>query len=316
MSQRFDVVGFGICTVDFLGLVADYPAPDQKVKMQAFSKQGGGLTGTALAAAGRLGARVGYLGKLGTDEYSTFLLDEFRKDRVDVSHTMIDPHVGPPLSFIHVEKGTGERRITWHWDEFEIPPEEIDRQLIQNARILFLDHFHVKAGCAAADWIHESGGQVLVDAERMAHGFVHVLRRADFILSSRKFAEALTDSHNPEQSVRRLHRQLGGTVVVTAGENGAYCKATDQEFHQPAFKVDVVDTTGAGDVFHGAFMAGLARDWPLPQILEFASAVAALKCRSLGGREGIPTMDETLTFLKEKDTTDFSKSLMPTIHNP
>ncbi len=305
MSKSFDVVGFGICTVDFLGLVANYPAADQKVKMEAFSKQGGGLTGTALAAAGRLGARAAYLGKLGRDEYSMFLLNEFRKYGVDVSLTLIDERVQPPLSFIHVEKGTGERRITWHWNEFEIQPEEIDREIIQSSHILFLDHFHTGAGCVAADWIHESGGTVLVDAERMTPGFEEVLQRADYIISSRKFAEAQIGLCDPEQSARLLHEKLDRKVVVTAGENGAYYKAAGQEFHQPAFHVEVVDTTGAGDVFHGAFMAGLAKDWSLPQILEFASAVAAMKCRSLGGREGIPTIDEALTFLKKRTNERF-----------
>lgn len=299
MSKVFDVVGLGICTVDFVGLVAKYPTADQKIRMEAFSKQGGGLTGTALAAAGRLGARVAYLGKLGRDEYSAFLLDEFRKFGVDVTYTRFDENVQPPLSFIHVEKATGERRIAWHWEEFEFKPEEIDPELIRSSRILFLDHFHVNTGCAAAEWIHESGGLVVVDAERMTHGFVQVLRRADYIISSRKFAEVLTDSHNPEQSARRLYEHFGCTIVVTAGANGAYCKTADREFHQPAFKVKVVDTTGAGDVFHGAFMVGLARDWPLPKILEFAAAAAAMKCRSLGGRAGIPTMNETLAFLEK-----------------
>ncbi len=300
MSKVFDVVGFGICTVDFVGLVANYPTADQKVRMEAFSKQGGGLTGTALATAGRLGARVAYLGKLGRDEYSTFLLEEFRKYSVDVSHTLIDERVQPPLSFIHAEKGTGERRITWHWDEFEIKPEEIDPEIIRSSRILFLDHFHVKAGWAAAEWIHESGGLVVVDAERFTSGFGHTLRYADYIIASRKFAEAVTDASNPVRAARRFHQQIGGNVIVTAGASGAYCKTSDQEFHQPAFKVDVVDTTGAGDVFHGAFMVGLAQGWSLPKILEFASAAAAMKCRSLGGRAGIPTMDEVAAFLQEQ----------------
>jgi sugar/nucleoside kinase (ribokinase family) len=305
MSKSFDVVGFGICTVDFLGLVANYPTADQKVRMLDFSKQGGGLTGTALAAAGRLGARTAYFGKLGTDEYSLFLLHEFKKYKVDVSQTKIDERVQPPLSFIHVEKETGERRITWHWNEFDLRSEEVDRESIQHSRILFLDHFHTEAGVLAADWIHESGGMVVCDAERMTAGFEHVLQRADYIISSRKFAEAQSGLHDPLQSARSLHEKFGGTVVVTAGDSGAYCKSSETEFHQTAFGVEVVDTTGAGDVFHGAFMAGLAKNWTLPKILEFSAAVSAMKCRSLGGRAGIPTMNEVEVFLNEKGAANF-----------
>jgi len=305
MEKGFDIVGFGVCTVDFLGLVANYPEAEQKIKMEVFSKQGGGLTGTALTAAARLGAQTAYLGKFGRDEYSQFLLDEFRKDGVDVSQVIVDEGAQPPVSFIHVEKKTGARRITWYWNEFEVPPKELNRAIIESSKILFLDHFHTAAGLAAANWIRANGGIVVVDAERATPGFDAILRAADYIISSRKFAELQTCSANPPEAARLLRERFGGTIVVTAGEHGAYCHTAEGAFHQPAFRVEVVDTTGAGDVFHGAFMAGLARNWPLSKILEFASAVAALKCRGLGGREPIPSRADVLQFLKENGTSKF-----------
>lgn len=111
MSKTFDIAGFGICSVDFLGLMKKYPAPGEKISMQAFSKQGGGLAGTALTAAARLGAKTAYLGKLGRDEYSRFLLEEFQKDGVNIEHVILEKGAQPPIAFIHVEKKTGERRI-------------------------------------------------------------------------------------------------------------------------------------------------------------------------------------------------------------
>jgi ribokinase len=305
MHKKFDVVGFGICTVDFLGLVANYPEAEQKIKMAAFSKQGGGLVGTALTAAARLGAKTAYIGKFGRDEYSQFLLDEFRKDGVEVSQVIVDERAQPPVSFIHVEKKTGARRVTWYWNDFELQPHELNRAAIESSKILFLDHFHTAAGLAAANCIKASGGFVVVDAERFTPGFDAILTTADYIISSRKFAELQTGSANPPESARLLRERYGGTIVVTAGEQGAFCQTAKHSFHQPAFSVEVVDTTGAGDVFHGAFMAGLARNWPLSKILEFSAGVAALKCRGLGGREPIPTNKEVFTFLKENGTAKF-----------
>ncbi|MFQ5825146.1 MAG: carbohydrate kinase family protein [bacterium] len=303
--KQFDIVGFGICTVDFLGLVSKYPEAGQKILMEAFSKQGGGLTGTALTAAARLGAKTAYIGKFGQDAYSQFLLDEFQKEGVDVRHVIFKAGAQPPISFIHVEKNTGERRITWHWKAFQIKPEELNQRIIQNNRILFLDHFFTDAGLAAVHWIKESGGCVVVDAERLEPRFEDILHLSDYIIASSDFAAEQTRTSDPEKGAHLLQEKYGGVLVITAGEKGVYCKTPEGKIYQPAFAVQVVDTTGAGDVFHGAFMVGLLENWPLQKILEFSAAVAALKCRGLGGRANIPNKQEVLVFLRTNGTPKF-----------
>ncbi len=305
MPQSFDIASFGICAVDFLGLVKKYPEPGEKIPLEAFSKQGGGLAGTALTAAARLGAKTAYIGKLGRDEYSRFLLDEFQKDGVDVSQVIFENGAQPPISFIHVEKGTGERRIARYWQEFDLKLEELDRAAIQNSRILFLEHHFVAAGVAAAKWIKEAGGIIVIDAEREVPGFEEILQLADYIIVSQHFAAQQTGNANPEKAAHLLQEKYGGVVVITAGEMGAFCRTSENVFYQPAFQVDVVDTTGAGDVFHGAFMVGLIENWPLPKILEFSAAVAAMKCRGLGGRAMIPSREEAMAFLRERGTVKF-----------
>lgn len=300
MPKSFDIVSFGICAVDFLGLVAKYPQPGEKIPLEAFSKQGGGLAGTALTAAARLGAKTAYIGKFGRDEYSRFLLEEFQKDGVEAGHVILADGAQPPVSFIHVEKDTGERRIARYWKEFDLQPNELNRAVIQNSRILFLEHHFVAAGIAAAKWIEEAGGLVVVDAERIVPGLHEILQLADYLIVSQKFASQQTASNNPEKAALMLQQKYGGVAVVTAGEAGAHCRTPEHIFYQPAFQVDVVDTTGAGDVFHGAFMAGLIENWPLPKILEFSAAVAAMKCRGLGGRAMIPNREEVEKFLRER----------------
>jgi sugar/nucleoside kinase (ribokinase family) len=305
MADSFDIAGLGICSVDFLGLMKKYPGPGEKIPMQAFSKQGGGLAGTALAAAARLGAKTAYLGKLGRDEHSQFLLEEFKKDGVNIEHVILEEGAQPPIAFIHVEQDTGERRIARYWQEFALNPDELDRRAIQNSRILFLEHHFVDAGIAAAKWIKEAGGMVVVDAEREVPRFEVILQLADYIIVSQRFAAQQTRSDNPEKSAELFQQKYGGVAVVTAGENGAFCRTSESIFYQPVFQVGVVDTTGAGDVFHGAFMAGLIENWPLPKILEFAAAAAAMKCRGLGGRGMIPSRAEVMEFLREKGMIKF-----------
>lgn len=300
------MVGFGVCSVDFLGLVERYPEPGEKVSMQAFSRQGGGNTGTALVAAARLGAKTAFLGKLGYDEYSRFVLDEFGKEGVDTQFVTLAEGAQPHLSFIHVDN-TGEKRIARYWRPFALHPEELNREVIQRSKILFLDHYFTATAVEAAKWTQASGGTIVVDAERTTKGLDAILALADYVVASRRFAREQLGELHPEKAAERLQQKWGNTVVITAGERGAYGKTVDETWYQPAFQIDAVDTTGAGDVFHGAFMVGVVKNWGLAEILEFSAAVAALKCRGLGGRAGIPHMGEAMKFLRENGTRSLWK---------
>lgn len=170
-----------------------------------------------------------------------------------------------------------------------------------------MEHHFVDAGIAAAKWIKETGGLIVVDAEREVPRLEAILPLADYIIVSQHFAAQQTGNDNPEKSAKLLQKKYSGVVVVTAGEKGAYGRTPEHIFYQSAFQVEVVDTTGAGDVFHGAFMVGLIENWPLPKILEFAAAVAAMKCRGLGGRAMIPRREEVMEFLRERSISEFWK---------
>ncbi|MFQ5753322.1 MAG: carbohydrate kinase family protein, partial [bacterium] len=175
----------------------------------------------------------------------------------------------------------------------------------QKSKILFLDHYFTEAGLAAANWIKANGGMVVVDAERPVPEFEPILTLADYIIAARKYAEAETGVSDPQKAAQILQEEFGNVVVVTAGENGSFCQTPEQSLYQAAYSVNLVDTTGAGDVYHGAFMVGLLENWPLQKILEFSSAVAAMKCRGLGGRASIPTRKEVIEFLKQKGTQKY-----------
>jgi len=307
LTKRFDVVGFGNCAVDLLGLLDHYPGRDEKMPMLAFSKQGGGLTGTALTACARLGARAAYVGKLSTDEYGDFLMQEFERVGVDTSAVLRSAETAVPISLVLVHSATGERRICWYWDveRARLDPEELPRAYIEQSRVLFLDIFHPEAGKQAARWARQAGATVVLDADNDHQGVADLIRASDVVMASERFARKFTGAEEPQQALQRLFEFHPATVVITLGERGSLCRTADETVQVPAFRVEVVDTTGAGDVFHGAFVTAMLRHWPLRQCLEFASAVAAMKCRKLGGRAGIPTFPEAVEFLQTHGTPEF-----------
>jgi len=303
MQKKVDVVGLGCCAVDFLAIVPQYPKPDTKTQVLEFTKQGGGLVGTALVALARLGARTRFVGKVGDDELGRFIVDTFKQDRVDTSGLKLVKGCTARFAFIVVDKATGKRTI--FWTQAGIPKmtaSDVRRADIASARFLHVDGLEMDAQLAAARMAKECGTTVVMDAEGVWPGTKELLALCDVIIASEAFIRAYTGERNATSGASALygeHQKIDPRkiVVVTAGVRGSVCVSADGSFLQPAFDVDVVDTTGCGDVYHGAFIFGLLRKWDLRRTAQFASAVAALKCRELGGRAGIPTLPEVQRFL-------------------
>jgi sugar/nucleoside kinase (ribokinase family) len=293
-----DVVGLGAATVDYLGLVPHHPEPDTKLAMREFSRQGGGLAATALVAVARLGGSARYLGKLGEDDFSREILAGLAADGVATDAVVIRPDARGRFSFILVEEGSGRRTIlhTGHGPA-SLTPEELCREAVLSGRALLVDTSDPDSARRAAAWARAAGRPVLLDGDRYHPEARDLPAQVDYAIVSHGYATAYTGEADPAQAARLLDGTIPGVAVVTAGARGAYAVLPDGFFHQPAFPVPVVDTTGAGDVFHGAFLWAVLRDWDPRRCLTFAAAVAALKCRTLGGRAGIPTLAETLAFL-------------------
>lgn len=289
---RFDVIGLGYSTVDYLGIVPHLPEMDTKLSMLDFSKQGGGPAATATVTAARLGAKAAFIGHIGDDDFADFMLNEFAKEGVDTSHVVKCKGASSQFSFIMVDKQSGKRTIVWTRSDIPpLDPESLDRDFITSAKVLHLDRHEIKAGIQAAKWLKEAGGIVSMDAGTYKPEVEELLPLVDALITSHRFAQDSTGEADPIHAARRL---LQGRLVagVTCGENGSYFATQTEEFHVPAFKVSVVDTTGAGDVFHGAFAYGLSQDWETKRCAAFASATAAIKCTRLGGRAGIPDREQ------------------------
>lgn len=298
----YDCIGIGCSALDYLGIVSRWPDVDEKMPMDDLTIQGGGMIATALVAMARLGARVSWMGKQGDDPFGVQILRLLDKEGVDHSHAVIEPGARSHFAFCIVDSHSGKRTI-FHarGTESTLRPEELNRKEIESARSLLVDFRYPEASEAAARWAREANVPVVIDAEGATDAkCADILRYCDHIIPSKAFAEGFTGVSDWEEAARRLFDAFEPSVVViTLGEDGCVAYNGMELIHQPIFPVEVVDTTGAGDVFHGAYTFGLLQGWPLREIIRFASAVAALKCRKLGGRAGIPTLDEVKSLLQE-----------------
>ncbi len=302
---NLQIVGLGLATVDVLIRLHDMPTWERGARLSGLRFDGGGPVATALVAAARLGARVGYVGTAGDDEIGALKLRYLTRDGVDTGRVIVRPGPEEQVILVYVQEGTGERVFSaLHGGQHRpLQPQELDRAYITSAPFLHLDGSHLEAALCAARWAHEAGQTVVLDAAKGGWAVSAAMRalvaETDILICGSGFAPALTGERDL-WAAGEAALALGPRVVVqTEGEAGSYTVTGSERFHTPAYPVPVTDTTGAGDVFHGAYLVGLLRGWDLQRTAAFASAVAAIKCTQLGGRAGIPTLDAALAFLRE-----------------
>lgn len=301
-----DIVGIGMACLDLIIRAKDLPTWERGARLDAMGIEGGGPVATALAAASRLGASTGFLGTYGSDRMGTVKLQTLIDYGVDVSRAVrLDgPENQAVLVCVHAE--TGERIFSGggSYHSRMLDADELDRAYITSARCLHLDGYHAPAARQAALWMRDSGKPVMLDGSATSGPVSTEMRQlvtlSDILICGSGFGPALTGFHNLQEAGAEVLKMGPRIVVQTEGKDGCYTSIDGAFFHTPAFDVDVVDTTGAGDVFHGAFLVGLLLGWPVRTICQFSSAVSAIKCTRLGGRPGAPTFDTTLAFLNER----------------
>jgi sulfofructose kinase len=305
VTKAFDILGLGCVAVDDLLYVAHYPEADSKQEVRRRQRQCGGLTATALVAAARLGAQCAYAGTLGRDELSVFAAHRLAAENVDLSYLRRRDGVRPICSTIVVDETQRTRTILFDLSGAapatpDWPPDEA----IGASRVLFVDHLGVDGMTRAAQVAATAGIPVVADFESQSTAdLAGLCALVDHPIFSYEFARRWTGQGDPSAAALGLwtpHRQA---VVVTWGARGCWyvgADAPNEARHQPAFRVEVVDTTGCGDVFHGAYAAGLAQGLALPDRIRLAAAVAALKATRPGGQTGIPTRAEVEAFLSQQ----------------
>jgi sulfofructose kinase len=297
-DKPFEVVGMGLNSVDFLSLVPEYPASNSKMKILKFSKSGGGQVATALVALSRWGVKTKYIGKVGSDELGQFSLESIRKEGVDVSSVTVEPDTPNQVGNIIVEASSGDRTILWGRDECLMHRAgELHKEDICAGKVLHLDGHDIRAAIRSAKWADEEKIPTVIDIDTVEPLTSELIKEIDFVVTSSRFPGLFTGISDREKALIDLQKYTRGFLCSTLGPEGAMALVDGEVLHVKGFKVDVVDTTGAGDVFHAGFIYGLLQNWEVKEILRFANAVAALKCRDLGGRRGIPTLDKVKNFL-------------------
>ena len=297
-NKPFDVVGMGLNSVDFLTVVPEFPTLNSKMKILQFSKQGGGQVATAMVALGRWGVKTKYIGKVGGDELGQFSLNSIRQEGVDVSSVIIEPNATNQFSMIIVDGVSGERTILWDRDErLMYREEEMRKEEVCSGRLLHLDGHDIRAAIQCAKWAREEGIPIVLDIDRVEPLTSELIGEIDFVITSSRFPSLFTGISDREKALIELQKQIPGFLCATLGREGVMALVDKEIVYIKGLEVNVVDTTGAGDVFHAGFIYGLLRNWEVVEILRFANAVAALKCRDLGGRRGIPTLGKVQNFL-------------------
>jgi sulfofructose kinase len=297
-DKPFDVVGMGLNSVDFLTLVPEFPAPNSKMKMLHFSKQGGGQVATAMVALSRWGVKTKYIGKVGADELGQFSLQSIRQEGVDVSSVTIEPNATNQFATILVDGSTGDRTILWNRDDRLMYREgELRKEEVCCGRLLHLDGHDIRAAIQCARWAKEESIPTVADLDKVEPLTSRLIQEIDFLITSSRFPTLYTGISDQKEAFLELQKQTHGFLCTTLGPSGAMAWVNGEIFYAGGFNVKTFDTTGAGDVFHGGFIYGLLQNWEVEKILRFANAVAALKCLDLGGRRGIPTLEKTQPFM-------------------
>jgi sugar/nucleoside kinase (ribokinase family) len=310
VDRPFDVVGLGTNALDLIAIIDGYPEPDTKAQFQTFEVQGGGVTATAMAAAARLGLKVRYLGKVGGDFWSRASMRTLSKEGVDTRAVVRDKASPGHVSIVLADKQTGARTLFFRRPPaYVIRPEELDRAAVVSGRLLHVDGIDAAAARQAILWAREAGMRVTMDGERIVPGIEEVWTRTDLLVCTPRFVRGMTGHGALEDGLRELADRGPARVGVTLAGEGVLGLTEGRWVRIPGFKIEAVDTNGAGDVFHGACTVGELRGWPLEWTLTFANAVAAMKCRVLGGRRGIPRMPEVAEFLAAHGHTELAAAL-------
>jgi sugar/nucleoside kinase (ribokinase family) len=285
--EKVDLVGVGLNATDTLIPLPDYPVRGSKVEYRNATVSPGGQTATTVVACQTWGMRTRYVGKLGDDDAARLHRNAFARAGVEARLVTV-AGAASPQSLILVDGG-GERTVLCRRDDrLVLRPEDLDRAWIVNARALHLDGCDTAAATLAAGWAHDAGIPVIADLDELYPDVERLIEKVDYLIASRDFPCRLMKENNLEKALRGMHARFGCTLTAaTLGQDGVMAWDGRRMHFSSAYRVPVVDTTGAGDIFHAGFIYGLLQGWPLEHQLDFACAAAALNCMATGARGGI-----------------------------
>jgi len=300
---EFDIVGVGLNATDTLLIVPHFPQYAGKVPFQEEILSPGGQVASAMVACARLGLRTKYIGSIGDDERGRIQMESLSGTGINLDHVQLRKNCANQSAYIIIDRSTGERTVLWRRDDcLRINPEQILPEQITCARMLHIDGHDTPAVARAAAIARVHGIPVTVDVDTIYHGFDKVLPNVDYLVASSEFPAAWTGDRDPFKALETLQHEYGMRVAaMTLGAHGSLALENGQFCYVPAYVVNCVDTTGAGDVFHGAFCYAVLQGMAMRDALEFSNAMAALNCTALGARGGITGLDEIRALMKRAE---------------
>lgn len=303
ISKDFDVVGVGLNATDTLLVVPHFPAYGGKVPFHREVLSPGGQVASAVVTCAKLGLRAKYIGTVGDDERGRVQMDSLTGSGVNLDDVQLRRGCANQSAYIVIDQSTGERTVFWSRpDCLAIAPEQITESMIACARLLHIDGHDTPAVEHSARIARRHGIPVTVDVDTIYPGFERVLPYVDYLLASSEFPGRWTKEEDPLRALAQIQNEYGMKVAaMTLGAHGALARHDGQYTHSPAFVVNCMDTTGAGDVFHGAFCYAVLQGMPMGEALDFSNAMAALNCTALGARGGIQTKAEALQLISRAE---------------
>ena len=296
----FDVVGVGQNATDTLILLSHFPAYAGKVAFERELLSPGGQVASAMVTCAKLGLRVKYIGSVGDDERGRIQLESLRETGINLDDVEVRKNCPNQTAYILIDQATGERTVLWQRNDcLRLDPDSMTVEKITSARLLHIDAHDTAAVARAAQIAREHRIPVTVDVDTIYHGFDRVLPHVDYLVASSEFPVQWTNERDPFRALETIQDEFHIPVAaMTLGALGALARVDGRFIYSPAFVVNCADTTGAGDVFHGAFCYAVLQNMPMRETLEFSNAMAAMNCTALGARGGISTVDHARALIE------------------
>ncbi|MFW9865823.1 MAG: carbohydrate kinase family protein [Candidatus Thorarchaeota archaeon] len=306
--KKVDIIGIGEVVLDWVAMVPHFPKPDEKVDAVSENYFPGGVTANFLVAVSRLGVSSGFIGAVGDDSYGDFLINNFKKENVDTTFTLKKTEMRTPVNFIFISNGEKTIIQSPHMKTTKISVSELEESYIAESKLLHTTIIHPRVAERSIQIAKEHNVKISIDlepqiAQRGWDSLKHILLKADILIPNKEGAKMITKCNTPEESANELIRRGIPMIIITLGAEGALLTTEDFQKKIPTFQIEkIIDTTGAGDTFNGAFsVAYWIRRWNLEKSIRYANAAASLKIQRLGARTGMPSENELRKYILEKD---------------
>jgi len=274
--------------------VPEYPRLDSKHEIAQYEQLPGGQVASAMVFLSRMGLKTKYIGKVGGDSLGHYCLQRLAAEAIDISSVRIGEKARNQFSVIIVDQQSGERTVLCRRDSrLNFSESELSEEAVCAGKILHLDG-NDPASLRAACWCRNQEIPVCIDLDKVVPHCAALIDQVDFLIVSSGFLSEYTGISDPIEAFRSLGQGFHGFLAMTLGKNGAMAWVAEQCIQFPGLSIKAIDTTGAGDIFHGAFIYGLLENWPLNKIMAFANSAAGLSCTALGAQSGIHALREIM----------------------